>query len=496
MRPVKRIVTTVKMTVRQAAVLACVLLCGTATAAPGDILFSDNFNDNNLAPWTTTNPAISGLLTGGQVRNSAPRGGYTSNAAVTVTGPTFNASVPGAEVSLWVRRGSDAFSELPDGGENLVLEYQRADSSWGLLASYLGGGTPGEIFTDTLVLPNDALHANLALRFRQTGGSGFDFDYWHFDDVVVTEIAPAGPLDVGTCDFFEDGLTNWTVNTTSGAAGISNATSLSPTNSLFLNGGVVNVESAVVDTSSTFFSDITMWIRRGSDAFSEDPDGGENLVVEYLNDIGAWIALETFTGAGGAGQIFTRTYTLPADGRHANMQLRFRMTGGSGLIWDFWHVDDVCFVQVVEPNFLVSKVAQTLTDPFNGGSNPKAIPGAVVQYTIGVTNQGLGSPDADSMVVTDALPTGTALFVDTSGGDPISFVDGPVTSGLSYNYAADVTFSNQVGGGPPYTYVPTPDAQGFDPAITGYRINPTGTMNPTVVPNTPSFNIQLRVRVE
>ena len=57
------------------------------------------------------------------------------------------------------------------------------------------------------------------------------------------------------------------------------------------------------------------------------------------------------------------------------------MTGGSGATFDYWHVDDVCFTQTIVPVLLVSKIAQTLSDPVNGGSNPKAIPGAVVQYT-------------------------------------------------------------------------------------------------------------------
>ncbi len=107
-----------------------------------------------------------------------------------------------------------------------------------------------------------------------------------------------------------------------------------------------------------------------------------------------------------------------------------------------------------------------MTDPINDGSNPKAIPGAVVRYTVDVANEGLGSPDSNSMVITDPLPTDTALFVDTSGG------------------------------GPPHTYIPVPDAQGFDPVVTGYRINPTGVMNPTVGSNVPSFSIEFRVRIE
>ena len=42
--------------------LAAVLLApARLLAAPGDILFSDNFEDGSLAPWTTTNGARSGV---------------------------------------------------------------------------------------------------------------------------------------------------------------------------------------------------------------------------------------------------------------------------------------------------------------------------------------------------------------------------------------------------------------------------------------------------
>ena len=171
------------------------------------------------------------------------------------------------------------------------------------------------------------------------------------------------------------------------------------------------------------------------------------------------------------------------------------MTGGSGAIWDFWHVDDVCFEQQIIPSLLVSKLALTLSDPVNGPTNPKAIPGAVVRYTVGVSNQGLGAVDSDSLVITDPVPGNTDLYVDTSSGDPIVFVDGAVTSGLAYDYATDVSFSNQPGGGAPYNYTPVPDADGFDPAVTGYRLNPAGAMNGTVGSSVPSFNVQFRVRV-
>ena len=47
------------------------------------------------------------------------------------------------------------------------------------------------------------------------------------------------------------------------------------------------------------------------------------------------------------------------------------------------------------------KTATVISDPFNGTTNPKAIPGAVVEYSITVANT--GSNDADSVVITDVL---------------------------------------------------------------------------------------------
>jgi len=477
--------------------IAVLLLPFSVLAAPGDILFSDNFERGALAPWTTTNNSRSGILTGGQVSNSPNRGAFTRRQQVTVTSPTISASVPGAELSIWVRHGSDVFSEYPDGGENLVIEYRRANNTWAQLLAYNGGGTAGQIFTDTVSLPSDALHGNLAIRARQTGGSGTDFDYWHFDDIVITERDAAPPFAVGSCDDFEGGLgSNWTINATSGFAGVSAATSQSPVNAMFLNGGIVNVTSTPIDTSDPYFSDLTLWIRRGSDAFSEDPDGGENLVVEYLDSASSWVALETFSGNGGPGQIFSRSYTLPAAGRHAGLQVRFRMTGGSGAGWDFWHIDDVCFDQEFVPLLTVAKNAATLSDPINLATNPKAIPGSVSEYTLDVSNQGLGAVDVDTMIITDVIDTDASLYVSTASGDPIQFTDGAVASGLVFTYATDVTFSNQPGGGPPYNYNPIPDADGFDAAVRGIRINPVGGMNAAVGASTPSFTIQYQVRVD
>jgi uncharacterized repeat protein (TIGR01451 family) len=150
---------------------------------------------------------------------------------------------------------------------------------------------------------------------------------------------------------------------------------------------------------------------------------------------------------------------------------------------------------VVMPALTIQKLSEVLSDPENGASNPKRVPGSLVRYSISVANTGTGTVDAGTLVVADTIPTNLAMYAGSASGDPVEFVDGPTLSGLSFTYANDVRFSNQPGGGPPYTYVPTPDADGFDPNITAVRITPAGSMNGADGANVPSFTVRFVVRV-
>ena len=136
-----------------------------------------------------------------------------------------------------------------------------------------------------------------------------------------------------------------------------------------------------------------------------------------------------------------------------------------------------------------------LIDPVNGATNPKRIPGATVRYEVVVRNSGVGMTDNSSVVLTDPVPANTALYVSTAVGNPVEFVDGSPASGLSFNYATNVSYTRQAGGGPPYTYVPVPDANGFDPVVTGLRVAPTGVLLPNSVAGVPSFSLRFRVRL-
>ncbi|MCW8922941.1 MAG: hypothetical protein OQK69_04845 [Gammaproteobacteria bacterium] len=151
------------------------------------------------------------------------------------------------------------------------------------------------------------------------------------------------------------------------------------------------------------------------------------------------------------------------------------------------------------PSIMLLKSVQTISDPVNLGANPKAIPGAVVQYNIIATNSGASSADVDSTVVLDPIPANTVLYADDIGGPgPVLFTQGVTSSTLTFNSAVDVSFSDDGGG--TWTATPSPDATtGCDtsvPAITHIRANPKGTFIGSVIPPSPSFQLSFRVCIQ
>jgi uncharacterized repeat protein (TIGR01451 family) len=130
-----------------------------------------------------------------------------------------------------------------------------------------------------------------------------------------------------------------------------------------------------------------------------------------------------------------------------------------------------------------------------GNALPKAIPGAVLEYQVTVSNGGRGISDMDSIVITDAVPTGTELFVgDLDGaGNPVVFTDGAgaQASGLVFDAATDLSFSNDDGS----SYSHLPAAGDWDSSITNLRINPRGVFAAGSSGITPTFTLRYRVRV-
>jgi hypothetical protein len=140
----------------------------------------------------------------------------------------------------------------------------------------------------------------------------------------------------------------------------------------------------------------------------------------------------------------------------------------------------------------VTRVSSIVSDPVNGAVNPKRIPGSVLSFQTTVANMGTAQVDSGTLVIVDPIPQNTDLYV--SSNPVVTFTDGTPTSGLGLG-GSSVTYSKQPGGVAPYTYVPVPNAAGYDPLVTAVRIAPSGSMKAGTGTPRPNFTISYRVRV-
>lgn len=91
----------------------------------------------------------------------------------------------------------------------------------------------------------------------------------------------------------------------------------------------------------------------------------------------------------------------------------------------------------------VVKSAQVVSDPVNGTTNPKAIPGATVRYTITVSNT--GSNAATAVTLTDNIPTNTSYVANSMKLNSVALTDAADADGGSTT-GAPVTSVSVVAG--------------------------------------------------
>ena len=203
-------------------------------------------------------------------------------------------------------------------------------------------------------------------------------------------------------------------------------------------------------------------------------------------------ALTQVADSGAATRTYEYAYVVPAGAPQGGWSAQITgVEGTEGTVTDTRVGGFVVLPNL--PALRVTKTVDVLSDPVSGAVNPKQIPSSVQRYRVTVANTGVGAVDASTLVVADLVPANTELLV--GGGPAVQFFDGFVPSGLTFNYATHVTFSNQPGGAPPYTYVPVANGNGVDPNVTALRIAPSGAMPGASSGNEPSFAVEFRVRV-
>ena len=151
----------------------------------------------------------------------------------------------------------------------------------------------------------------------------------------------------------------------------------------------------------------------------------------------------------------------------------------------------------------ISKTQLVVADAVNA-LNPRAVPGATVDYAITVTNTNgvLSGQAIANVAITDAIPAKTMLRVTdygSAGSGPVEFADGNLLgtgllgSGVAYGFAGLASATDSVdfsADGVTWTYVPVPDAGGYDARVRAVRIRLSGTQVAAT-----SFRLRFRVRV-
>ena len=140
--------------------------------------------------------------------------------------------------------------------------------------------------------------------------------------------------------------------------------------------------------------------------------------------------------------------------------------------------------EAIPPVITLQKSSQVISDAFNGTTNPKRIPGAVVEYTMTVTNSGYGITDNNSIVINDAIPANTDFIINS-----VQFIDGVIygapSSGLT---ATSANFSYSTDG---TTYNAAQSS-----ATSHIRVSPQGQFSEASGAGNPSFQVKFQVEVE
>lgn len=139
----------------------------------------------------------------------------------------------------------------------------------------------------------------------------------------------------------------------------------------------------------------------------------------------------------------------------------------------------------------IDKTSGLVSDPVNNATNPFHIPGAIVRYTLRVSNAGSGPVDSNTVFVLDTLPAN--LLVGTAAAP--SFTQGTPTSALTFTAGTDVRYSNAAS--PPAsfaacTYTPT---LAYDPNVRYVCFNPKGVMPAATTTGNPTFSVSFNAQI-
>jgi uncharacterized repeat protein (TIGR01451 family) len=137
-----------------------------------------------------------------------------------------------------------------------------------------------------------------------------------------------------------------------------------------------------------------------------------DIPLSLANNSTAGVTLTAIAAQPGTATVLGSDWTATAGADTANAidTVFGDVAGDTDANRDGRHSDDDAY-RIRTATLTVTKTSTVTSDPFNGATNPKRIPGATVEYCVTVSNA--GSVPATSVVLTDVL-----------AGQPVTFVNG------------------------------------------------------------------------
>ncbi|WP_424018195.1 hypothetical protein ACOZ4N_01710 [Halorientalis pallida] len=217
--------------------------------------------------------------------------------------------------------------------DDAAVEYTLSDGTVGVLNTT--SGQTNASGADTVGF--DALTTGDVSAFTTSGGSGDELP------LTVTEVPDCNPV---LSESFESGTlpSGWTYTqvTSPGDGGVNDDTSNSGQYSAFVSQEAGYVRSATADTTDCSSVTVEAWVRKGG-SFSEPPESGEDLYLQYQAADDSWNTIAFYEPEDYAdGESFTVSESITdPQAAHADFRLRWYLIDGSGSGYDFWHFDDV-----------------------------------------------------------------------------------------------------------------------------------------------------------
>lgn len=179
-----------------------------------------------------------------------------------------------------------------------------------------------------------------------------------------------------------------------------------------LTANIYNNAGTLVATGIKLYNDGTHGDATANDAIWTN-DGSDSANPTYT------IPLGTTSSSGWLVRAFGKDASTSTLGAANNGLVHRNGLASPQVMANYWNIDENTFA-VVAGTISVTKVSNIVSDPVNGATNPKAIPGALVEYCILITNTG---PTVVSNVsALDSLPAaftyapGTMLSGTTCAG--------------------------------------------------------------------------------